>query len=110
MLRHCAIVWQIAGPDDDPAACFDREQLGRRGLKLLPQQDGQRLFTAALGRPEPVLVPIALTRAGSEALLRKLHPQSSPQRQVDRSPLSRILERPAKEHRAAHRAQWHRSR
>jgi NAD(P)-dependent dehydrogenase (short-subunit alcohol dehydrogenase family)/acyl carrier protein len=80
---------------------IEQEQLGRRGLKLLPQQDGQRLFTAALGRPEPVLVPIALTRAGSEALLRKLHPQSSPQRQVDRSPLSRILERPAKEQRAA---------
>ncbi|MEV0186605.1 SDR family NAD(P)-dependent oxidoreductase [Streptomyces sp. NPDC050625] len=56
-------LWDSAGDMTAGLTGADRARMGRDGIEALPEATGLALFDAAVGGPEPVLVPVRMNRA-----------------------------------------------
>nr|WP_280142983.1 type I polyketide synthase [Streptomyces hygroscopicus] len=56
-------LWDSAGDLTRGLADADRARMGRDGVEALPEPAGLALFDAAVGGPDPVLVPVRMNRA-----------------------------------------------
>jgi NADP-dependent 3-hydroxy acid dehydrogenase YdfG/acyl carrier protein len=66
-LRGMSLAWGLWNGSDGMAEAIapaDLNRMARAGIAVLSAEEGLALFDAALGRAEPVLVPVRLSEAG----------------------------------------------